>query len=42
MKKIKSFFTIIKKPRRDKNIKNRQQKKKVQEFSDRFGQTSKK
>jgi len=42
MKKTKSFSTLIKTPKKDKNTKNRQQKKKVQEFSDRFGQTSKK
>ena len=42
MKKTKSFSTLIKTPRKDKNIKNRQQKKKAQQFSSRFGQTSRK
>ena len=42
MKNIKSFSTLIKKPKRDKNIKNKQQKKKAQKFSGRFGQISNK
>jgi len=38
MKKTKSFSNLIKTPKKDKNIKNKQQKKKSQKFSSRFGQ----
>lgn len=42
MKKIKSFSNLIKTPKKDKNIRNKQQKKKAQKFSGRFGQISNK
>ena len=37
MKQTKSFSNLIKRPKKDKNIKNKQQKKKAQKFSSRFG-----
>jgi hypothetical protein len=42
MRKTKLFSTLIKIPKQDKNRRNRQQKKKMQQFSTRFGRTSKK